>query len=119
MKRNGRRRDLVGLRVAINDAVARLATFPWDSDTELVTLTRTDALRVLQRYRGNALTAAECRHWAESLEGRDDLGLDAGFEDPLKEFLFEIASPELTEPLTDELAARWEAALRTARATEH
>lgn len=104
-------RDLVELRVPVQRAVDALARFEWDSDEELHTLTRADALRLLERYQRHELTAEDCQLWAEALEGRDDLGLEDGFEDKLKEFLFEIATPELTKPLTPQSACRWERAL--------
>jgi hypothetical protein len=104
-------RDLVQLRRPVGPAITALAGFVWDSVEELVILTRADALRLLARYRTQQLTAKDCRRWAETLEGRDDLGLEAGYEDALKDFLFTIATPELTEPLTPQLTQRWEAAL--------
>lgn len=103
--------DLVELRVPVEQAAAALARFPWDSDEELHVLTRADALRLLKRYKRQELTVVECQRWADALEGRDDLGLEDGFEDTLKEFLFQIATPELTEPLTPHVATRWEATL--------
>lgn len=104
-------RDLVELRIPVARAVAELARFGWDSDEELHTLTRAAARRLLQGYRRGELTAEECRLWAETLEGRDDLGLEQNAEDTLTEFLFELATPELTEPLTPESAGRWERTL--------
>lgn len=101
-------KSLVELRLPIGQAVAALTRYPWDSDEELLILTRANALRLMRGYQQGELTAAECRRWAETLEGRDDVGLENGFEDLLKEFLFQISTPELFEPLTSNLAARWE-----------
>jgi hypothetical protein len=89
MRRAEAVRDLVELRVPVERAVAELARFPWDSAVELCVLGRVDALRLLERYQRHELTVAECQRWAEALEGRDDVGLEAGFEDRLKEFLFQ------------------------------
>ncbi|MGI5215492.1 hypothetical protein [Plantactinospora sp. CA-290183] len=107
-------RNLIELRTSLTEAVAALARFEWDSDTELVVLTRLDGMRLLRRYREHDLTAHECQRWAEALEGRDDVGLEPGFEDTIKEFLFEIATPELAGELTPELASGWERTLGTA-----
>ena len=108
-------RDLVELRVPVEDAVAALAPFGWDSDTELVTFTRADALRLVSNYLDRTLSAQEAQRWAEALEGRDDLGLEPGFADILKQFLFEIATPELTEYLSPEVARRWGSTLHAAQ----
>jgi hypothetical protein len=106
-------RDLVELRRPVGLAATALAEFGWDSDEELVTLTRADAVRALSRYREGTLSADEVRRWAEALEGRDDLGLETGFEDRLKDFLFAVGTPELTEPLSPAVADRWQAALHS------
>jgi hypothetical protein len=104
-------RDLVEMRVPVDQAVAALTRFPWDSDDELHILTRADALRVLNRHKHQELTTADCRNWASALEGREDLGLEAEHEDTLKEFLFQLATPELAEPLTPEVVTQWESTL--------
>ncbi|HTF53221.1 MAG TPA: hypothetical protein VK735_37730 [Pseudonocardia sp.] len=105
-------RDLIELRVPVKQAATALAQYPWDSDEELDVLTRADALRLLSRYKRQELTPVEVQHWAEALEGRDDLGLEHMSEDLLKEFLFQIATPELADRLTPEVATRWEATLK-------
>jgi hypothetical protein len=100
-------RDLVELRVPPGQAAASLQRFPWDSDVELRTLTRVDAVRALRRYGAGGLSADELEQWAQALEGRDDVGLEDGYEDLLKDFLFELSTPELTEPITDASISRW------------
>lgn len=100
-------RDLVQRRAPVPEAIAALARFPWDSDTELVALTRADAVRVLQDYLAGTLTAEDAQQWADALEVRDDVGREPGFADELTEFLFEMATPEVAGPLTPELATQW------------
>ncbi|MGI5214911.1 hypothetical protein [Plantactinospora sp. CA-290183] len=104
-------RNLIELRLPLDEATTALTRFPWDSDAELVALTRADALRLLRRYLHGDLTAVDCQRWAEALEGRDDIGLETGFENLLKGFLFEIATPALFGDLTPALAATWETTL--------
>lgn len=106
-------RDLIELRVPVEQAEAALAEFRWDSDDDLDTLTRVDATRILSRYQTGQLTATACQRWAAALEGRDDLGFEGGWEDALKELLFEIATPELAEPLTPEFAHRWQSRINS------
>lgn len=100
-------RDLVELRVSIPQAQASLARFPFDSDEELHDLTRTDALRALNRYLDGSLSSDDLRQWADTLEVRDDLGREQDFEEALTEFLFQLATPDLAGELTPDRAADW------------
>lgn len=99
-------RGLVTLAVPVAEAAGALGGFGWDSD-ELVVLTRADAARVLRRFLDGRLGADEVARWADVLEGRDDVGREDGFGARLNEFLFEMATPEVAGPLTEEVAHRW------------
>ena len=109
-------RDLVRLRRPVPDAAAALAAFDWDSDEELLTLTRADAIRVLTAHLDGTLTDTDVTTWAETLEGRDDIGFEPGHDDTLKNLLFDLATPELAEPLTPDTARRHLAELETPQA---
>jgi hypothetical protein len=105
--------DLVQLRRPPFEAEPVLMRFGfWGSDEGLVTLNRSDALRLLDRFQQASLTALECQHWAQTLEMRDDLSLEPGAEDLLTQFLFEIATPEINEPISPQLVRRWQANLK-------
>jgi hypothetical protein len=97
------RREILRKLVTLESPRAELAGFAWDSE-ELVSLTRADALRVLRRYVDGTLSLVAVTRWAEAIEVRDDIGREAGFEQPLNDFLFELANPELDGPLAPE---RW------------
>ena len=99
--------DLLFLRLPVERAVQRLKEFPWDSERELAILTRVDAQRLLTAFLDGRLVAAQCQEWAFALEGRDDLALEGGSENLLKNFLFEISSPELNGELTTRKAEEW------------
>jgi hypothetical protein len=103
--------ELLSFRRPVDEALSRLGAFEWDCDEELVILTRLDALRALWLFKQEDLRVDEFMRWAQALEGREDLALESGFEQILKEFLFEISTPEINEPLTPELAVRWEGRL--------
>lgn len=105
-------RDVVELRAPLRQAVDRLMSFGWDSDSELVVLGLKDALNVLQSYLSGRLDVAGIQLWAETLEGRDDLGFQVGNETILKEFLFQFSSPEICDPISSEVAHRWRESLR-------
>jgi hypothetical protein len=104
--------DLLGLRTPVHDALRRLGSYPWDSDVALVTFTRSDAERVLAELTEGRVTGELCSEWANALEGRDDVGLEPGSEDLLKDFLFEAANPEITRPLSPAWARQWRARLQ-------
>ncbi|MEY9963303.1 hypothetical protein ABIA33_001336 [Streptacidiphilus sp. MAP12-16] len=100
-------RSVVGIRGDLRTACADLAAFGWDSSHELIELTRSDAIRVLEAVLSGELRPEEWRLWAETLEGRDDLAFEGGHADLLKEFLLESATPEIFDPLTAEVATHW------------
>ena len=99
--------DLLLLRRPIGEAIEAVKRFPWDSDVELVTLTRSNALRLLEAFTTGTATAMECEVWANAVEGRDDIGFEVGAEAVLKDFLFELATPEASRELTLETADDW------------
>jgi hypothetical protein len=104
-------RDLIELRLPPVQAARALARFGWDGSQGLVTLGRMDARRVLDRYASGDLSADECAQWAEALEAREDVDYENGHEDALTGLLFEMANPEINEPLSLAFVERWRAAL--------
>ena len=84
-----------------------LAEVPWDGDEELVTLRPAQVIETLNRFRTHRLDANEVETWANAIEGREDIGLDEGSQELLKEAIFELANPELQGALTDKTAQRW------------
>lgn len=85
----------------------RLRSFGWDSEVELVVLTRADAISALRRFVGGELTSEDVEQWADAIEGRDDVGLDPQAESLIQDLLFELANPAITRALTPTLASEW------------
>ena|SRR5437764_9452827 len=104
--------NILELRNPVADAVRELSRFDFDSDEELVTLTPAHVVRVLGEYLAGELTERDVEAWAEALAGRDDVGMLEGFEQSLKQTLFELSTPEINEPIDRELARRWAARFR-------
>jgi hypothetical protein len=77
-----------------------LSRYQWDSDAELVTLERSHLKSVLGSFVAGQLTAADVQTWAETIEGRDDIGLEAGHAEQLKSIIFELATPAINRPLS-------------------
>jgi hypothetical protein len=99
--------DLVSLRLPPAEAKRRLHAFGWDSDDELVALTRGDLIHVLDEYLLGSLTDEEVGLWANAVEGRDDIGFEEDFEAVIKDMVFQLATPEITTPLTPAAALEW------------
>jgi hypothetical protein len=102
--RSSRLEDLIALRGPVRVLVSEMAAFPWDSEKVLAVLTRSAVSSILSRFLNGELTALECREWAEALIGRDDLAFEAGQDGLIKSLLFTLSTPEITRPLTSDLA---------------
>jgi hypothetical protein len=103
--------DVVQLRRPLHAAIQALGQLPWDCDEELVLLGPFDALRVMSRYLSGEMTSKDVDDWANALEARDDVGVEDGARDLLEDFIFTMANPLLTEPLTPQAASVWQARL--------
>ena len=84
-----------------------LSKFQWDSETELVSLTRDHLKKLLGDFIGGHLIVSEVQMWAETIEGRDDIGMESERAELLKSIIFEMATQELGRPLTRSLAERY------------
>jgi len=101
----------VNLEGPVAETAARLQSFPWNSDSTLVTATGKDFVRVLRRYCLGELVDREVEAWANALETREDLGFASQL---LRELLHELANPLLTQPLSQSRAKHWLAKLEHA-----
>ncbi len=99
-------RQLIELSAPLSDTRSGLAAYNWDSDP-LVELTVSDMVNVLERYLGGGLSPEQLGAWADAIEGRDDIGLEAGAEHQLKRLLFEISTPEINYKITRSQATLW------------
>jgi hypothetical protein len=104
--------DLIHLRRPVGEATTALAIFDWDCEQDLVVLARLDVVRILHQYRDGQVDASDCRRWAEAVEGRDDIGLEPGCQDLLKQLVFELSTPEISGPWTPGQNKWWAARLR-------
>jgi hypothetical protein len=84
-------------------ASAALAGAPWDSEP-LVVLSRAHIGGVLKRLLAEEWPASDVEQWADLVEGRDDIELEPGHEELLKEVLFDMANPAIQGPLDHRVA---------------
>ena len=63
-----------------------------------------NVLKILDQYINGDLNSKEIQFWAESIEGRDDIGFQSN---ELKNFIFELATPEINTPIDKDWANQW------------
>ncbi|MEV0281280.1 hypothetical protein AB0I22_33520 [Streptomyces sp. NPDC050610] len=106
--------DLVHWRGELADLV-EAARHVDASATALVD--RTAIAAVLEKAADGQVGLDELTAWAQTVHFVDGLGIEDGHEDLLTQFLFEISTPELFEPVTSEVCHRWLSRVRSSLAT--
>ncbi|MGQ5490874.1 hypothetical protein ACUH78_18710 [Thauera sp. ZXT1-4] len=91
--------ELLELTMPLERVIGELASMTWDYEGEGVELTQGHLTSVLQRYLRAEVSEAEVELWANQVEGRDDVQLDASAETLIEEVLHELANPLLTQQL--------------------
>ena len=89
----------------VSSLMKELRTFGWDSD-ELVTLTPSHIIDVLNKYLVGDIDGKYVRDWSNAIEQRDDIGMLVGHKETLDEMVFWLANPELNYEIDHELAKR-------------
>jgi hypothetical protein len=96
----------------LEETVAALREFPWDSDEELVTLTAGHVVEVLRRCCAGELTAREVEDWADAVEMREDLGFEDSPDERAQDAVNFLANPLLNGELTPAVGQEWMRRLR-------
>jgi hypothetical protein len=91
---------LLSLPQPVDQARNVLAKFPWDSSTELMLLSVRHVENALDQFVAARIPATEVEHWANAVEGRDDIGFESAHELLLRGIVHELANPLLTQALT-------------------
>ena len=96
--------ELVRFEKPTEPLMRELRAFGWNwlAEAPLVVLKKEDLLRVIDRYLGGEITAAQLQEWAENLEVREDVAFDQSEEDLLDDIFFRLATPFINQPLTIE-----------------
>jgi hypothetical protein len=95
----------------VQDILSQLDKYQWDSHEDLAILTRRHLVDLLRRFLAGDFTSTDIEAWANGAEGRDDIGYEIPFQEVLKRCIFELATPELGQPLTTAFAQEWIARL--------
>ncbi|WP_103606948.1 hypothetical protein [Campylobacter concisus] len=84
--------DLVHFKNNIDTLRNMLSQIGFDSETELVYMSRDDMVEILQRSLDKKISFLELEEWANLIECREDIG----FEDKkTQEMVFKLANPYL------------------------
>ena len=84
--------DLVHFKNNIDTLKNMLSQIGFDSETELVSMSRDDIAEILQRSLDKKISFLELEEWANLIECREDIG----FEDKkTQEMIFKLANPYL------------------------
>ena len=84
--------DLVHFKNNIDTLKNMLSQIGFDSETELVSMSRDDIVEILQRSLDKKISFLELEEWANLIECREGIG----FEDKkIQEMIFKLANPYL------------------------
>ena len=84
--------DLIHFKNNIDTLKNMLSQIGFDSETELVSMSRDDIVEILQRSLDKKISFLELEEWANLIECREDIG----FEDKkTQEIVFKLANPYL------------------------
>ncbi|MGE6451160.1 hypothetical protein ACQKC5_02015 [Shewanella baltica] len=75
-------------------AYSALASFPFDSEVELVKVTKQDLAKALNKFLSNEITADDLELWANFIEFRDDLNYSE-----IEDYIYALANPILVGEL--------------------
>lgn len=98
MTRQSTRSSLIRLEAPIADLKAEIALLSWDADP-VITLTRRDIAKLLERFTSGEIGTAEVEEWANLVECREDIRYEPGHENVVLETVHDLVNPELSGPL--------------------
>ena len=93
---------LIAYELPIEPVLVALASFGWDCEIPLVTLSPGAIVQVIERFLSGQITSEQLTDWADLIECREDI--EVSNESPnLAEVIFRLANPNLREPITPAL----------------
>lgn len=78
-----------------------LAEYGRECEMHLAIVAKVDVLTVLKQFDSGALSNVEVEVWANSLEGRMDVGFEFGEEGVVEEAIFCLANPSIYWPIDE------------------
>ena len=84
--------DLIHFKNNIDTLKNMLSQIGFDSETELVSMSRDDIVEILQRSLDKKISFLGLEEWANLIECREDIGFD---DEKTQEMIFKLANPYL------------------------
>ena len=84
--------DLVHFKNNIDTLKNMLSEIGFDSETELISMSRDDIVKILQRSLDKNISFLELEEWANLIECREDIGFE---DEKTQEMIFKLANPYL------------------------
>ncbi|WP_149723120.1 hypothetical protein [Campylobacter concisus] len=84
--------DLVHFKNNIDALKNMLSQIGFDSETELVSMSRDDIVKILQRSLDKKISFLELEEWANLIECREEIGFT---DEKIQEMIFKLANPYL------------------------
>ena len=95
---------LLAYELPIEPVLEGLSYFAFDAEEVLLCIQRAHVVQILDRFDAGRLTADQVTDWADQIEVRDDLGFEEGHHELLRDAIFRLANPNLSEAVTLEVA---------------
>ncbi|WP_329023461.1 MULTISPECIES: hypothetical protein [unclassified Streptomyces] len=86
--------------------------------TSTVTFRRGHAVSAVEKVTAGLATSGQLADWGQALHFEDQVDVEEAHRDLLTQFLVEISTPELFEPVTREVCQRWLHVLQTSMASD-
>ncbi|MEU4800551.1 hypothetical protein [Streptomyces sp. NPDC023327] len=86
--------------------------------TSAVTFRRGHAVDAAEKVTTRLASPGQLVDWAQAVHFEDRVHVEEGHQDLLTQFLVEISTPELFEPVTHDVCQRWLRILRTSMASD-
>jgi len=90
--------SLLHFNKKLNEIDDDLSQLSWDSNEELVVLTKNMIINILNRFLNHEISSFEIEKWAELIEGREDIGIEIEFKEYINNIIFSLANPILSFP---------------------
>ena len=98
--------ELIHNPKSVASVAHELAEHGAECEGHLAEVAKVDVLAVLKQFDQGILSAAEIEAWANSLQGRMDVGFEFGEEGVVEEAVFWLANPSLHWPIDAEIHQR-------------
>ncbi|MGA4946967.1 MULTISPECIES: hypothetical protein [Streptomyces] len=86
--------------------------------TSMVTFRRAHAISAVEKVAAGLATPGQLVDWGQALHFEEQVDVEEAHRDLLTQFLVEISTPELFEPVTSEVCQRWLRVLQTSLACD-